>query len=75
MTKEGYSLKLVKYFEGEEGEHYVLKFDYLITKTYISQTIFRLKAHTKICTFHQGNKFAPSTLVGIVQITKKGIIN
>jgi hypothetical protein len=57
VTKEGYSFKLTKYFEGEEGEHYVLKSGYLIAKTYISQTIFWLKAHIEICTFCQGNKF------------------
>ncbi len=33
VTKEGYSLKLAKYFKGEEGEHYVLKFSYFIAKT------------------------------------------
>lgn len=33
VTKGGYSLKLAKYFEGEEREHYVLKFGYLIAKT------------------------------------------
>jgi hypothetical protein len=51
VTKEGYSLKLAKYFKGEEGEHYVLKSDYLIAKTYINQRVFRLKAHIEICTF------------------------
>ncbi len=75
VIKKGYSLKLAKYFEGEERKHYVLKSSYLIAKTYISQTIFRLKVHTEICTFCQGNKFSPSTLVGIVQIAEKGIIN
>jgi hypothetical protein len=75
VTKEGYSLKLAKDFKGEEGEHCVLKSDNLNPKTYINQTIFRLKAHIEICTFCQGNKFAPSTLMGIIQIAKNGIIN
>ncbi len=75
VTKEGYSLKLAKYFKGEKGEHYVLKCDYLIAKTYINQTVFQLKAHIEICTFRQGNKFAPSTLMGIIQIVEMGIIN
>jgi hypothetical protein len=75
VTKEGYSLKLAKYFKGKEGEHYVLKSDYLIAKTYINQTVFWLKAHIEIYTFLQGNKFAPSTLMGIIQIVEKGIIN
>jgi hypothetical protein len=75
VTKERYSLKLAKDFKGEEGEHYVLKSNYLIAKTYINQTIFWFKAHIEICTFHQGNKFAPNTLMGIIQIAENGIIN
>lgn len=34
-----------------------------------------LEALIEICTFWQGNKFAPRTLVGIIQIVEKGAVN
>jgi hypothetical protein len=56
-AKEGLNFELSKYFQGEDGEHYVPQASNLIAKAHLEETVFKLEAFIKTCTFHQGNKF------------------
>jgi hypothetical protein len=55
MAKERSTLELLKYFEEEEGEHYVLSFVYLIMKVCTSHVIFCFEAFIKYLIVHDYN--------------------
>jgi hypothetical protein len=50
-TKEGSNYELSKYFQGEDGEHYVPWASYLILKMHSKEIVVKLEAFTKTCTF------------------------
>jgi hypothetical protein len=50
-AKEGSNSELSKYFQGEDGKHYVPWASYLIAKTHSKEIVVKLEAFTKTCTF------------------------
>jgi hypothetical protein len=50
-TKEGLNSELSRYFQGEDGEHYVPWASYLILKMHSKEIVVKLEAFTKTCTF------------------------
>jgi len=55
MAKETSNLELLKYFEGQEGEHYVFSFVYLIMKVCTSHVIFCFEIFVKYLILHDYN--------------------
>jgi hypothetical protein len=37
--------------------------------------VMRLEVFIEICTFRHGNKYVPKSLIGIIQVVEKGVVN
>jgi hypothetical protein len=66
-----YSSVVATYFVGTQQDHYVLKSGYLIAQANKKAEVEKLKTLTEILMFHQGNKFALSSLVSMMLVVEK----
>lgn len=37
--------------------------------------VMKFEVFIEICTFRHDNKYAPKTLIGIIQVVEKGVVN
>jgi hypothetical protein len=75
IGRESYNPIVVIYFIGDEHEHYIPCSRYLIAKEDGKQKVAKLEVLTKIMSFKQGNKFAPSALISTMLVVKKEKVN
>jgi hypothetical protein len=73
--KKNLHLIVATYFTRDEHEHYILHSISLIAKADGKQKVARLEALTKIMSFKQGNKFAPSALISTMLAIEKEKVN
>jgi hypothetical protein len=74
-AREGYNGVAATYFVGTQQDQYVFKLGCMIAQADRKAKVGRLKTLTKILTFHQGNKFAFSSLVSVMLIVEKELMN
>jgi hypothetical protein len=74
-TWERYHGVATTYFAGTQQDHYVFKLGCMIAQADRKAKVRRLETLTKILTFRQGNRFAFSSLVSMMLIVEKELMN
>ncbi len=72
---EGYNGVVATYFTITQQDHYVFKSGYVIAQINKKAKVKILEALMEILTFCQGNRFVPSSLVFVMLVAEKELVN